>query len=117
MNKNYINTRELLDRYQANCDRIGQIADLCEKEKRERTDTETSEYNSLLRENQVLEMRMRAVAPQAALADRSRVDADKVIRENVAAGRQTEIRLVRDMVMVSDGMGWIVPPSNRTCGG
>ena len=37
MNKNYINTRELLDRYQANCYRIGRIADLCEKEKRERT--------------------------------------------------------------------------------
>lgn len=110
MNKNYINTRELLDRYQANCDRIGQIADLCEKEKRERTETETSEYNSLLRENQVLEMRMRAVATQAALADRSRVDADKVIRENVAAGRQTEIRLVRDMVMVSDAVaGGIIP--------
>ena len=110
MNKNYINTRELLDRYQANCDRIGQIADLCEKEKRERTETETSEYNALLRENQVLEMRMRAVATQAALDDRSRIDADKVIRENVAAGRQTEIRLVRDMVMVSDAAaGGIIP--------
>lgn len=110
MNRNYINTRELLDRYQANCDRIGQIADLCEKEKRERTEAETSEYNSLLRENQVLEMRMRAVATQSALADRSRIDADKVIRENVSAGRQTEIRLVRDMVMVSDAVaGGVIP--------
>lgn len=110
MNKNYINTRELLDRYQANCDRIGQIADLCEKEKRERTETETAEYNSLVRDNQLLEMRMRAVATQAALADRSRVDADRVIRENVAAGRQTEIRLVRDMVMVADAAaGGIIP--------
>lgn len=110
MNRNYINTRELLDRYQANCDRIGQIADLCEKEKRERTEAETSEYNSLLRENQVLEMRMRAVATQSALAERSRIDADKVIRENVSAGRQTEIRLVRDMVMVSDAVaGGVIP--------
>lgn len=110
MNKNYINTRELLDKYQANCDRIGEIADLCEKEKRERTEAETSEYNALVRENQLLEMRMRAMSAASSVAGRNRVDADKVIRENVASGRQTEIRLVRDMVMVEDAAaGGIIP--------
>ena len=110
MNKNYINTRELLDKYQANCDRIGQIADLCEKEKRERTEAETSEYNALVRDNQMLEMRMRAITTAAAVDARNRIDADKVVRENVAAGRQTEIRLVRDMVMVADAAaGGIIP--------
>ena len=110
MNKNYINTRELLDKYQANCDRIGQIADLCETEKRERTEVETSEYNSLVRDNQLLEMRLRAVSLAAEVGGRNRVDAEKVLRENVAAGRQTEIRLVRDMVMVEDAAsGGIIP--------
>lgn len=110
MNKNYINIRELLDRYQANCDRIGQIADLCEKEKRERTEAETSEYNALVRDNQMLEMRMRAITTAAAVDARNRIDADRVVRENVAAGRQTEIRLVRDMVMVADAAaGGIIP--------
>lgn len=110
MNKNYINTRELLDKYQANCDRIGEIADLCEKEKRERTEAETSEYNALVRENQLLEMRMRAMSAASSVAGRNRIDADKVIRENVASGRQTEIRLVRDMVMVEDAAaGGIIP--------
>ena len=110
MNKNYINTRELLDRYQANCDRIGQIADLCEKEKRERTEAETSEYNALVRDNQMLEMRRRAITTAAAVDARNRIDADKVVRENVAAGRQTEIRLVRDMVMVADAAGGGIIP-------
>ena len=110
MNKNYINTRGLLDKYQANCDRIGEIADLCEKEKRERTEAETSEYNALVRENQLLEMRMRAMSAASSVAGRNRIDADKVIRENVASGRQTEIRLVRDMVMVEDAAaGGIIP--------
>lgn len=110
MNKNYINTRELLDKYQANCDRIGEIADLCEKEKRERTEAETSEYNALVRENQLLEMRMRAMSAASSVAGRNRIDADKVIRENVASGRQTEIRLVHDMVMVEDAAaGGIIP--------
>ena len=38
MKKNKINVRELVNKYQANCDRIGEIADICEKEQRERND-------------------------------------------------------------------------------
>ena len=34
------NVRELIDRYQANCDRIGEIAEVCEREQRERSDAE-----------------------------------------------------------------------------
>lgn len=51
-----LNVRELVNKYQANCDRIGEIADACEKEQRERTEAETAEYNALLRENQLLQM-------------------------------------------------------------
>ena len=94
MKKNTVNVRELVERYQTNCERINAIADACETEQRERTEAETKEFEALARENQLLAMRM-----QAATADHLRehpnavADAEKLIRENVAAGRKTEITL------------------------
>lgn len=106
-----VNVRELVNKYQANCDRIGEIADACEKEQRERTEAETAEYNALLRENQLLQMKMQAVAVEKLRENPNTVeDANRIIRENVAAGRQTQIMLVRDLVMVADTTaGGIVP--------
>lgn len=103
--------RELVNKYQANCDRIGEIADVCEKEQRERTEAETAEYNALLRENQLLQMKMQAVAVEKLRENPNTVEeANRIIRENVAAGRQTQIMLVRDLVMVADTTaGGIVP--------
>ena len=106
-----VNVRELVNKYQANCDRIGEIADACEKEQRERTEAETAEYNALLRENQLLQMKMQAVAVEKLRENPNTVEeANRIIRENVAAGRQTQIMLVRDLVMVADTTaGGIVP--------
>lgn len=106
-----LNVRELVNKYQANCDRIGEIADTCEKEQRERTEAETAEYNALLRENQLLQMKMQAVAVEKLRENPNTVEeANRIIRENVAAGRQTQIMLVRDLVMVADTTaGGIVP--------
>ena len=106
-----VNVRELVNKYQANCDRIGEIADVCEREQRERTEAETAEYNALLRENQLLQMKMQAVAVEKLRENPNTVEeANRVIRENVAAGRQTQIMLVRDLVMVADTTaGGIVP--------
>ena len=43
-------------------------------------------------------------------AAEAKVDADTILRENIAAGRQTEIKLCRDLVMVSDATtGGLVP--------
>ena len=36
--KGQLNVRELIDKYQQNCDRITAIADVCEKEQRDRND-------------------------------------------------------------------------------
>lgn len=111
MHKNKINLRDLVNKYQTNCDRISAIADACEKEQRERTEAETKEFEALARENQLLSMKM-----QAATADHLRenpnatVDAVKMIRENAAAGRKSEIIFVRDMMMVGDVQtGGIIP--------
>ena len=56
--KNNIIVRELVNKYQANCDRITEIADACEKEKRERNEAENAEFEALTRENQILQMKM-----------------------------------------------------------
>lgn len=106
-----INVRELINKYQANCERIGEIADTCEKEQRERTEAETTEYDVLVRENQMLQMKMQAAAIEN-LRDNpnASADASRIIRENMEAGRQTQIMLVRDLVMVADAQkGAIVP--------
>lgn len=111
MSKKTVNVRELVNKYQTNCDRIGEIADLCEKEQRERTETETAEYNALMRENQLLQMKMQAVAVEQLRENpNTSAEASRIIRENVAAGRQTRIMLMRDLVMVSDvTAGGIIP--------
>lgn len=105
------NLNELYMRYRENCDRIREMAELCERENRVRNEAEESEYQTLVRDNQMLQMRV-----QAASADYLRenpntsADATRIIRENMAAGRQTEIRLMRELVMVSDAQsGGIVP--------
>lgn len=113
MHKNTMNVRELVNKYQTNCDRISAIADMCEKEQRERNEAETAEFNALVRENQLLQMRMQAIALDK-MGGNSNADnvkeANRIIRENMAAGRQTQIMLMRDLVMVADAhAGGIVP--------
>lgn len=93
-----INVRGLVDKYQANCDRIGEIADLCEKEQRGRTDAEDAEYASLTRDNELLRMKMQAAhAESMRTRTRQPVDTDKVLRENLLErGDKVEIRIVRE---------------------
>lgn len=111
MHKRTVNVRELVNKYQANCERISEIADACEKEQRERTDAETTEFNALARENQLLQMKMQAAAAEQLRENPNIVeDVNRIIRENMNAGRQTQIMLVRDLMMVSDVTpGGIVP--------
>lgn len=111
MHRNTVNVRQLVDKYQANCNRISEIADACEKERRERNEAENTEFNALQRENQLLQMRLQAAAAEHQRENPNTVeDANRVIRENMAAGRQTQIMLMRDLVMVSDATaGGIVP--------
>lgn len=111
MKENQVNVRDLVNKYQENCARIGAIADACEKEKRERTQAETAEYEALMRENDLLRMRMHAAAAENLRENpNASVEASRIIRENLESGRQTQILLLRDLVMVSDATkGNIVP--------
>lgn len=108
---NTTSVRAIVDQYQANCARINQMADLCEAEKRTRTEQENAEYEALTRENAVLQMRMQAaVARHMAKNPNALADANRLLRDNMQAGRQTQIMLTRDLVMVADGTsGGIIP--------
>lgn len=109
--KNNPTMRALVDQYQENCERINAIADACEQEKRERTEAETAEYETLCRENQLLQMKLQALTAEHLRENpTSPREADRLIRENVAAGRQTRVTFLRDLVMVEDAAeGGIIP--------
>lgn len=108
-----MNVRELVNQYQANCDRISEIADVCEREQRERTEAETTEFNTLVRENQLLQMKMQAATAEHLRENpNAQADAVKLLRENAAAGRKSEIIFVREanLMMVADATkGGIIP--------
>ena len=101
----------MFDKYQTNCERINDIANACEREQRERTEAETAEFNALKRENDLLQMRMHAAASEQLRENPANVDdVNRIVRENMAAGRQTQLVLMRDLIMVSDATtGGIVP--------
>jgi HK97 family phage major capsid protein len=103
MNKKRI--KELVNQYQLNCDRIREIADTCESEKRDLTAEEKAEYEGLKRENQFLSMRMTAMADATRenFSDEdNRHEAERIIRENVANGVRTTIFFKREVVTVAD---------------
>lgn len=111
--KKKLNVRELVNKYQANCDRIGEIAETCEKEQRERTEAEDKEFAALTRENQLLQMKMQvATAEHLRENPNAAADAVKVIRENAARGQKSEIIFVRDLMMVSDITSGAIIPLN-----
>ena len=111
--KKTLNVRELVNQYQANCDRITEMADTCEKEQRERTEAETKEYETLARENQLLSMKMQAATAEHLRENpNAREDAIKIIRENATNGKKTELVFVRDLMMVSDITSGAIVPLN-----
>lgn len=77
------NVRELIDRYQANCDRIGEIAEVCEREQRERSDAENKEFAALTRDNQLIQMKMQAIQAESFQGRSAQVDPDEVLRESL----------------------------------
>lgn len=85
--------RRLIERMNANCARIGELAAVCEREKRERNKEEDAEYRELCRENDIIQMQLRA--KQQAPEEPNRLTATAVVRENLKRGVQTEFHLQR----------------------
>lgn len=106
-----IDVRGMIDRYKVNCDRMNEIAEQCERENRVRNEAEDNEFNALVRENQLLQMKMQSAAAEHLRANpNAAADALRLIRENASHGRKTEIVFCRDIMTVSDvRSGEIVP--------
>lgn len=85
-----VNLRSIVEKYQNNCNRIKEIADLCETEKRDRTDLETKEYNALVSDNEILRMRMYASRGNADAAMRSM---GEQLRDAVNAGGRQQVKM------------------------
>jgi len=96
MNKNKakVNVRELIDKHQTNCNRINEIADVCEKEQRERNEAENKEYEALVRENQMLQMKLQAANTPLVEV---KINPDKELRETLYAGKTAKVVLQRDI--------------------
>ncbi|MBD5369631.1 MAG: hypothetical protein HDR80_00570, partial [Bacteroides sp.] len=112
--KNKISVRAQMDRHQEICARIEEISETCERENRLRNEAENIEYEALIREDQIVCMRMQAaLAPQMeASADDRRREAERLMRENYRSGRQTEIIFTRDLMMVADAAAGAIVPLN-----
>lgn len=106
-----IDVRGMIDRYKVNCDRMNEIAEQCERENRVRNEAENTEFDALVRENQLLQMKMQSAAAEHLRANpNAAADALRLVRENASHGRKTEIVFCRDIMTVSDvRSGELVP--------
>lgn len=99
-----VNVRSLVNRHQEIADRINEIADTCQRENRERTEAETNEYEELLREDQVLCMRMQAASAQVSKGASTGGNYDAIMRETLLARGQTlSVVLLREGEEVETG--------------
>lgn len=82
----------------ANCDRISEIAELCSKEKRNRTDAESAEYETLTRSNEMNRMLLQSMQRPAATPNQVSVEREsmRILRENLRLSRPTTVMLVRE---------------------
>lgn len=107
----FVKVRELTDAAQACNDKVLEIYDRAENEQRELTAEEQAEADRLSRDARNHEQRLRALTMELNEANPNlRARAEEIIRNNARANRQTEIVLVRDLMMVGDvEAGGLVP--------
>ncbi len=97
MKKEQMTVRGMIDQHQVNCDRMREIADLCEREERSLNEKETAEYNQLRRENEILQMRMQAASAQQYQTVPT-VNTDQMLRENLLdKGTKVTVTLMREV--------------------
>lgn len=92
-------------------DRIGEMAEALKSEQRERNDAENKEYSELCRELDTIEMEIRALSLSTPEERANTLaEADRIVRENMHAGKPTKVEIMRDVMMVTDAQkGGIIP--------
>ncbi|MDO5395647.1 MAG: phage major capsid protein [Bacteroidales bacterium] len=101
MNKKNVNVRELVDKHQTNCARITEIADACEKENRERTEKEETEYKRLKRENEIIRMKMAAYSAPDAMKAESPTEQLREAVNGARSGGKVTIMLARETQLMT----------------
>lgn len=98
--------RDLYNAYQANCDRLTEIAETCERENRVRNEQEEAEYRRIMQDNQIYQMRMAALAAQGAPGAPGAVasDPDRAVRDLLLNERREATIVLRRDLMTSDGL-------------
>lgn len=109
-----IELKKLFERIAVVRTKITEMADLLEKEKRQRTEEEESQYQAWRNELDVLQMRIYIAGKSMIKDDRANAEnkktAEEMVRANLEGRRPTQLMLVRDLVMVADvTAGSIVP--------
>lgn len=86
--------RELISQHQENAARIEEIALDCERENRERTESEGAEYAKLKRANEIIAMKLSAL--QSPALPSLSVNPDKKLRDALNAKQEAHVVLYRD---------------------
>lgn len=102
---------ELRERRRDLSAKIEEMANKLREEKRARNEAEDAEYNELVRELQLADMDLRALAVDYKHhSEDVRRDVTEMVREQVRNGKSIEVTFARDMVMVSDvNSGGLIP--------
>ena len=102
---------ELRERRREISAKIGEMANKLREEKRARNEAEETEYGEYVRELQLVDMDLRALAVDYKhQSEDIRREVTEMVREQVRSGKSFEVTFARDMVMVSDvNNGGIIP--------
>ncbi len=99
MEKKRFNFRDAYERIEANKARLGEIADKLEqdKEREDFTDAEKGEMKQLVRENDILEMKIKANTQSIVVNAREDAEeANRKMRECLAQGKRFELKVSRE---------------------
>lgn len=97
---------EICREINANCDRINEIATSCQKEKRDRTEAESAEFETLVRSNDMNRMLLQSMQRPVNVQETNvQRESMRILRENFRTNRPTTIMLVREDGGASAGTG------------
>lgn len=105
MSKKFVNVQQYITRREQICRDLNNLADTCEAEKREFTDDEKAQIETLKREKDVLELRINAAngAGMVAVEDKA-LAFDKVLREVANGGKRVEGALKRENLSTANAI-------------
>lgn len=117
MSKKKTTLNSLVQQRQSICDQMNELVDTCERENREFTDAERTQYNALRRESEITLMRMQAfnISPEA-IDQRSATEQVREVVRSATPGARVTIMLREDLTpMTTAGLAdtGVIPVSQQ----